>query len=86
MSRTFEWGRDCGSTLSPGDAAREALDGTRPGGGEWRGVARSGALRRYAEEYLAAWPFEQAPPANLVEGMVREMEAAWLVALRDDRP
>jgi len=58
----FDWDTNCGSLPSPADAAAEC-------------TARGIAPRTYAEEYLAAWPFDTPAPADLVDGMTADIEA-----------
>ena len=63
MSERFDWMRDCGGDVTPTEAAQQARDAGQ-------------SYQQYAEEYVANWPFDEEPPADLVEGMVAEMEAA----------
>ncbi len=59
---TFEWNRDVGN-YSPWQAVRDCQ-------------ANGESFRQYAEGYRDGWSFGDEPPADLVEGMVREMERA----------
>lgn len=65
MARRFNWSEDCGTLVSPTDAALAAYaDGL--------------TYEQFAEGYADCWPFadEGPPPADLVDGMAQAMYAA----------
>ena len=53
-ARKFDWDRDCGD-MHPATVAADIRD-------------TESTPREYAEGYLAEWPFDAPPPADLVDG------------------
>jgi len=60
----FDWCRDCGD-LAPGAVVRWCR-------------AHGVTFEQFATDYAGRWPFDTPPPADLVAGMVRDLDRAAL--------
>ena len=69
-ARKLDWDRDCGD-MHPATVAADIRD-------------TESTPREYAEGYLAEWPFDAPPPADLVDGMTAAIEAEMDVVDPDD--